>query len=196
MQFGFSRPVYVGATALAAMVTDTYYVIANLGDAQACLFSLDSEGQLTGKSLCAAHSLTNPNELEKLKKQHPRDGDLVTNEQVKGRVKVTRAFGHLDLKHREFDNPEQLDATLGFLPAKSPYTGPYLSHTPDVVSGTVAPNDRFLVLASHSLWQSTSMSEVQQILAEAKSPQEASDLISRKGTEGSTVIVVQLSTNS
>lgn len=175
LSFGFSKPVYVGATALAAVVSDTFYVAANLGDAQALMFYAASDGQLLSKSLCQVQSLKNPKELERLRQEHAKDPDLITNNRIKGRTRVTRAFGLLDLKSKEFDNPQGLDDSLGFLPAKVPYTGPYLSSTPEIISGKIESQDRFLVLGSSSFWESVKLSEASQVLLAASTPQEASE---------------------
>lgn len=201
LSFGFSKPVYVGATALAAVVSNTFYVAANLGDAQALLFYAGADGQLLSKSLCPVHSLSNPKEKERLRQAHPHDSDLIVNERVKGRVKVTRAFGHLDLKAKDFDNPQGLDPSLGFLPPKSPYTGPYLTHMPDIVTGEIGPQDRFIVLGSSAFWEVIRSAEASQVLITSSTPQEASEkllTLARSSAHSSTdlssltVIVIQL----
>lgn len=175
LSFGFSKPVYVGSTALVAVVSDTFYVAANLGDAQALLFSTAPDGQLQSKSLCPVHSLSNLKEKQRLRKEHPQDLDLISNKKIKGRVKVTRAFGHLDLKDKEFDNPQGLNSSFGFIRAKSPYTGPYLTHTPDIVVGEIGPQDKFIVLGSSTFWEVVNLAEVSQILVASSNPQEASE---------------------
>jgi pyruvate dehydrogenase phosphatase len=63
----------------------------------------------------------------------------------------SRSIGDFRLKHREF-NFHQFNRELGYRLPIPNYTGPYITHTPDVQVFELKKEDRFLVLATDGLW--------------------------------------------
>jgi pyruvate dehydrogenase phosphatase len=65
----------------------------------------------------------------------------------------SRSFGDLYLKHPEFNNPTGFTSIHGFRkPRIRDFTGPYITHKPDIVVVDKNPNDRYIILATDGLW--------------------------------------------
>lgn len=90
----------------------------------------------------------------------PKEKDIVhcrskTACYVKGGLMPTRSFGDFRLKHREF-NFHQFGQEYGFRRPIPFFTGPYISHEPDIQVFELTKQDRYLVLASDGLWDEIS----------------------------------------
>ena len=64
----------------------------------------------------------------------------------------TRAFGDLHLKHQEFNNPKNYPRYFGFKTRIEPWTGPYITHRPEIRVYDVTENTKGYILASDGLW--------------------------------------------
>jgi pyruvate dehydrogenase phosphatase len=88
----------------------------------------------------------------------------------------TRAFGDFHLKFEEFNNPENLGQVHGFNRSQiQRFTGPYVSHSPDIQTREIRAGDKFLILASDGLWDEMTEQEAAETIAEASSAQEAAE---------------------
>jgi pyruvate dehydrogenase phosphatase len=67
----------------------------------------------------------------------------------------TRSFGDFRLKQREF-NFHQFTQEYGFRRPIPTFTGPYITHEPDIQVFDLTKEDRYLVLASDGLWDEMS----------------------------------------
>jgi serine/threonine protein phosphatase PrpC len=87
--------VSVGSCVLVVLLHGTDLCILNLGDSRAVLASMPYaiNGTLKATQLTELHSLENPLEYQKLLADHPNDASVVMGDKVKGKLKVTRAFG-------------------------------------------------------------------------------------------------------
>ncbi|MCO5596731.1 hypothetical protein L7F22_050799 [Adiantum nelumboides] len=94
-------------------------------------------------------------EVIRIKSEHPEDEKSVFNERVKGRLKVTRAFGAGFLK-----SPRWNDALLEMFRVDYVGTAPYVTCIPAAHHHSLGPNDRFLVLSSDGLYQYLNNEEV------------------------------------
>lgn len=156
--------------------------MANSGDCQAVLVS-STDNHAKGENLCEIHSSNLDSEQRKLKKEHPGEKDIVVCKKptacyVKGRLMPTRSFGDLHLKSEEFNNPRGLTALHGFRKSQiQPFTGPYITHSPDIQIKPIHQTDRFLILASDGLWDEMNEQEASEIAYEATDPQQAADLL-------------------
>ena len=181
-KLGFSNVSTVGSCAIVAVVLNDRYIVANAGDCQAVLVSTSS-GAVTGQNICEIHSSNLPSEQERLAREHPGEEDIVrcrsaTACYVKSRLMPTRAFGDLHLKHEEFNNPNDYSSTFGFKRSRIPnFTGPYITHKPDIQVRDIKTGDKFLILASDGLWDEMTEQEAAEIAVKANDPQEAAQLL-------------------
>ncbi|OIT37644.1 PREDICTED: probable protein phosphatase 2C 4 [Nicotiana attenuata] len=111
--------------------------------------------KLTALQLSTDHSTSIEEEVIRIKNEHPDDNNCIVNDRVKGRLKVTRAFGAGFLK-----KPKLNDALLEMF--RNEYIGdaPYLSCKPSLRHHRLCPKDQFLVLSSDGLYQYLSNQEV------------------------------------
>ncbi|KAJ7533311.1 hypothetical protein O6H91_13G042700 [Diphasiastrum complanatum] len=105
--------------------------------------------------LTSDHSTNIEQEVLKLMMEHPDDDALIFNDRVKGRLKVTRAFGAGFLKKPKWNN-----ALLEMFRIDYVGTAPYISCTPALYHHKLGPQDRFLVLSSDGLYQYLTNEEV------------------------------------
>ncbi|KAF7804994.1 protein phosphatase 2C 32 [Senna tora] len=105
--------------------------------------------------LSTDHSTSIEEEVFRIKAEHPDDEQSISNDRVKGQLKVTRAFGAGFLKRPSFN-----EALLEMFRVDYLGTAPYLSCTPSVLHHRLSSSDRFLVLSSDGLYQYFSNEEV------------------------------------
>ncbi|KAJ4831305.1 hypothetical protein Tsubulata_039664 [Turnera subulata] len=94
-------------------------------------------------------------EIIRIKNEHPDDNQCIVNDRVKGRLKVTRAFGAGFLKQ-----PKLNDAMLEMFRNEYIGTAPYLSCSPSLCHHQLSPRDQFVVLSSDGLYQYLTNQEV------------------------------------
>ncbi|CAN6280345.1 unnamed protein product [Urochloa humidicola] len=175
-----------GACLLVALLRDDDVYVMNLGDSRAivaqrrdddddCMLGtmrvedigvgLENETMIHGYSavglealqLSTDHSTSIEEEVQRIKREHPDDDQCIVNDRVKGRLKVTRAFGAGYLKQAKLN-----DGLLEMF--RNEYIGhtPYISCTPSLCHHKLSPRDQFLVLSSDGLYQYLSNEEVVQ----------------------------------
>ncbi|GMH28813.1 hypothetical protein Nepgr_030656 [Nepenthes gracilis] len=113
------------------------------------------EMKLTALQLSTDHSTSIEEEVLRIRSEHPDDSQCIVNDRVKGRLKVTRAFGAGFLKQ-----PKLNDAVLEIFRNEFIGNVPYVSCTPAVCHYRLGPRDQFLVLSSDGLYQYLSNEEV------------------------------------
>ncbi|GLU05437.1 hypothetical protein SLE2022_225390 [Rubroshorea leprosula] len=111
--------------------------------------------RLTALQLSTDHSTSIEEEVTRIKNEHPDDSQCIVNDRVKGRLKVTRAFGAGFLKQ-----PKWNDALLEMFRNEYIGTAPYISCSPSLCHHRLCPRDQFLVLSSDGLYQYLSNQEV------------------------------------
>ncbi|KAG8382470.1 hypothetical protein BUALT_Bualt05G0080600 [Buddleja alternifolia] len=94
-------------------------------------------------------------EVVRIKNEHPDDSNCIVNDRVKGRLKVTRAFGAGFLKQQKLN-----DALLEMFRNEYIGTAPYISCSPSLRHHRLSPRDQFVVLSSDGLYQYLSNQEV------------------------------------
>ncbi|GJN03057.1 hypothetical protein PR202_ga20460 [Eleusine coracana subsp. coracana] len=153
--------VSVGSCVLVVLLHGTDLCILNLGDSRAVLASMPSaeKGTLKATQLTEIHSLENPLEYQKLIANHPNDSSVVMGTKIKGKLKVTRAFGVGYLKQKKFN-----DALMGILRVRNLCSPPYVYTNPHTLSHKVTDDDLFLVLGSDGLFDFFSNDEVVQLV--------------------------------
>ncbi|KAE8700959.1 Protein phosphatase 2C 32 [Hibiscus syriacus] len=105
--------------------------------------------------LSSDHCTSVEEEIIRIKAEHPDDDKAISNDRVKGQLKVTRAFGAGFLK-----KPACNEALLEMFQIDYVGNAPYLSCIPSVVHHRLSSSDRFLVLSSDGLYQYFSNEEV------------------------------------
>ncbi|XP_047077755.1 probable protein phosphatase 2C 26 [Lolium rigidum] len=162
-----------GACLLVALVRDDDVYVMNLGDSRAIVaqraddhhacgmrmddigVGLEIEARLDALQLSVDHSTSIQEEVQRIKLEHPDDDHCIVNDRVKGRLKVTRAFGAGYLKQAKLNN--------GLLEMfRNEYIGdaPYISCIPSLCHHKLTAKDQFLVLSSDGLYQYLSNEEV------------------------------------
>ncbi|KAK9067989.1 hypothetical protein SSX86_012100 [Deinandra increscens subsp. villosa] len=111
--------------------------------------------RLTALQLSTDHSTSIEEEVTRIKNEHPDDNHCIVNDRVKGRLKVTRAFGVGSLKQAKWN-----DSLLEMF--RNEYIGnaPYVSCVPSLRHHQLCQKDQFLVLSSDGLYQYFSNQEV------------------------------------
>ncbi|KAJ7952660.1 Protein phosphatase 2C [Quillaja saponaria] len=113
------------------------------------------EMRLVALQLSTDHSTSIEEEVIRIKNEHPDDSQCIVNDRVKGRLKVTRAFGAGFLKQ-----PKWNDVLLEMFRNDYIGTAPYISWSPSLRHHRLCPRDQFLILSSDGLYQYLSNQEV------------------------------------
>ncbi|KAJ7950327.1 Protein phosphatase 2C family protein, partial [Quillaja saponaria] len=109
---------------------------------------LDRFDNLTSLQLTMDHNTYVKEEVQRIKNEHPDDPSAVTNERVKGYLKVTRAFGAWFLKQ-----PKWNDALLEMFRIDYVGDSPYINCLPSLYHHKLSERDKFLILSSDGLYQ-------------------------------------------
>lgn len=141
--------VSVGSCVLTVLLHGKDLYILNLGDSRAVLATCDDSdsGPLKAIQLTEIHTVDNELEYKKLMDDHPDDPSPVFGGRVKGKLKLTRAFGVGYLKERKLN-----DALMGILRVRNLCSPPYVYTHPFTMSHKVSENDLFVVLGSDGLF--------------------------------------------
>ncbi|KAG6489729.1 probable protein phosphatase 2C 26 [Zingiber officinale] len=167
----------MGSCLLVVLMRDEDVYVMNVGDSRAIVAqyrpkgnanvrvggngeSLEIEGSnqelvLGALQLSVDHSTSIQKEVLRIRQEHPDDNKCIVNGRVKGKLKVTRAFGVGFLKQ-----PKWNDALLEMFRNDYVGTAPYISCTPSLCHYKLGANDQFLVLSSDGLYQYLSNEEV------------------------------------
>ncbi|RID40516.1 hypothetical protein BRARA_J00554 [Brassica rapa] len=103
---------------------------------------------LSAFQLTVDHSTDVEEEVERIRNEHSDDVSAVSNERVKGSLKVTRAFGAGFLKQPKWNN-----ALLEMFQIDYIGESPYISCLPSLYHHRLGSKDRFLILSSDGLYQ-------------------------------------------
>ncbi|KAL8150564.1 hypothetical protein V2J09_020372 [Rumex salicifolius] len=115
----------------------------------------DQLRKLTALQLSTDHSTSIEEEVLRINREHPDDNYCIVNDRVKGRLKVTRAFGAGFLKQAKFN-----DSLLEMFRNEFIGSAPYVSCIPSLCHYKLASRDQFLILSSDGLYQYLSNQEV------------------------------------
>ncbi|CBI29294.3 unnamed protein product, partial [Vitis vinifera] len=153
--------VSVGSCILVGLLHGNNFYVLNLGDSRAILATNETreDGKLKVIQLTETHSVDNEIEYRKLLDDHPEDPSPVINGRVKGKLKLTRAFGVGYLKKSKMN-----DMLMGILRVRNLCSPPYVYTHPFTMSHTVSEKDQFIVLGSDGLFDFFSNDEVVQLV--------------------------------
>lgn len=141
--------VSIGSCVLTVLLQGRDLYVLNLGDSRAVLATCDDtvNGQLQAVQLTETHTVDNASEYKKIVDDHPDDPSPIFGGRVKGKLKLTRAFGVGYLKKRKLN-----DALMGILRVRNLCSPPYVYTQPFTMSHEVSENDLFVVLGSDGLF--------------------------------------------
>ncbi|KAK1417862.1 hypothetical protein QVD17_26996 [Tagetes erecta] len=140
--------VSVGSCVLVGLIHGKDLYIMNLGDSRAVL-AMDDDGSkgLKAVQLTDSHTVDNEVERNQLLSEHPDDPTPIVHGKVKGKLKVTRAFGVGYLKKKVLN-----DALMGILRVRNLLSPPYVSVQPSLYMHEVSSSDHFVILGSDGLF--------------------------------------------
>ncbi|KAJ6695136.1 PROTEIN PHOSPHATASE 2C 39-RELATED [Salix koriyanagi] len=141
--------VSVGSCVLAILLYGDHIYIQNLGDSRAILATgtIQEEGVLKAIQLTETHTVDNLSECNKVLADHPDDPSPIIYGRVKGKLKLTRAFGVGYLKKSKMN-----DVLMGILRVRNLCSPPYVYNHPFTMSHKVSDKDQFVVLGSDGLF--------------------------------------------
>mmetsp|Transcript_30053 Transcript_30053/g.39546 ORF Transcript_30053/g.39546 Transcript_30053/m.39546 type:complete len:453 (-) Transcript_30053:509-1867(-) len=163
----------IGSCALLAYIDCGRVFVANAGDCRAVVGKRKGDGW-ESVALSSDHNVREPNEQLKLRRWHPAEENVFVCKRpgvcyVKGCLQPTRSFGDAYLKYPEFNGPPynrssgMTDRSRGrHIPP--PYTPPYITAQPEVVTYDLGHEDEFLILGTDGLWDFLSNEEAVEIV--------------------------------
>ncbi|OVA04301.1 Protein phosphatase 2C (PP2C)-like domain [Macleaya cordata] len=151
--------VSVGSCVLVVLIYDKDLYILNLGDSRAVLATyvvndMDETVELEAIQLSDIHSVDNEVEQNQLLSDHPDDPSTIVAGRVKGKLKLTRAFGVGYLKKRKMN-----EALMGILQVRNLLSPPYISTQPSLNVHRISKEDCFVVIGSDGLFDFISNDE-------------------------------------
>ncbi|SCW02051.1 LAFE_0E13080g1_1 [Lachancea fermentati] len=160
-------PAISGACALLTMYDSMNSTLkcAVTGDSRALLASVDENGQWTVQSLSIDQTGDNPEEVDRIRSEHPGEPNVIRNGRILGSLQPSRAFGDYRYKIKEIggktvaDLPGHMKVYFRREP-RDFLTPPYVTAEPVVTSAKVGQNSKFMVLASDGLFELLSNEDV------------------------------------
>eukprot|EP00249_Psilotum_nudum_P019013 c27063_g1_i1 orf=494-2260(+) len=151
----------VGSCVLVVLLHGQVLYTLNLGDSRAVLATGQERGGrdatkfLHAVQLTESHVLEEEKEKQRILAEHPDDPSTIVAGRVKGKLKLTRAFGAGYLKKAKLN-----DALMGILRVQDLFSPPYISSQPSLNMHKVSKFDRFMVIGSDGLFDFFSNQEV------------------------------------
>ncbi|XP_077218305.1 protein phosphatase 2C family protein isoform X2 [Tasmannia lanceolata] len=150
--------VSIGSCVLVVLLIGNDLYTLNLGDSRAVLASSEiiemGHDALEAIQLTDSHTVDNETERMQLIYDHPDDPSTIVAGRVKGKVKLTRAFGVGYLKKRKMN-----DVLMGILQVRNLLSPPYISTQPSLSVHRVSKCDRFVIVGSDGLFDFISNDE-------------------------------------
>lgn len=158
-----------GAVASIAYISANNLVLANTGDCQAVLGSINEDGTWAARKLGMEHTTENLVEVERVYSEHPasEQDTVIRMDRLLGQLMPLRAFGDFRFKWSRQVLDDWVNPVLGESVTSPHYkTPPYLTARPEIIKHTLAPKDKFLVIASDGLWDLLSPTQVVRLVGE------------------------------
>ncbi|XP_004487853.1 probable protein phosphatase 2C 40 [Cicer arietinum] len=145
--------VSIGSCVLLVLLHGNDLCTLNLGDSRAVLATCSAGNGMTGNErlksiqLTDSHNVDNEAERAQLLANHPDDPKTIVAGKVKGKLKVTRAFGVGYLKKKILN-----DALMGILRVSDLKSPPYVSTDPSLNVHKISTSDQFVIVGSDGLF--------------------------------------------
>lgn len=187
--------VSIGSCVLLLLLHGNDLYTLNLGDSRAVLATCSTDDRMNKNverlkaiQLTDSHTVDNEAERAKLLADHPDDPKVIIAGKVKGKLKVTRAFGVGYLKkvgimvfyfyiflinkfHKRFDllilfslQKNLNDALMGILRVSDLISPPYVSTQPSVNVHKISNSDQFVIVGSDGLFDFFSNDEAVELV--------------------------------
>ena len=135
--------------------------VACTGDSRAVLGRRSASGKWTATALSEDQTGSNPNEANRMRKEHPGEDGVIRNGRVLGGLEPTRAFGDAVYKWSSDTAWKLRESFFGRSPSPHLKTPPYVTAEPVITTTKVSPEKGdFLVLATDGLWEMLTNEEV------------------------------------
>ncbi|SCV05490.1 LANO_0H08636g1_1 [Lachancea nothofagi CBS 11611] len=176
-------PAISGSCALLTMFDSSNSCLkcAVTGDSRALLGIQDPDGQWSVKALSVDQTGDNPEEVERIRSEHPGEPGAVRNGRVLGSLQPSRAFGDYRYKVKELfgktvqDLPDHLKVYFRREP-RNFNSPPYVTAEPVITTTHVDSNSKFMVLASDGLFELLNNEEVMNLVVEWMNKERGSDI--------------------
>ncbi|KAK7292278.1 hypothetical protein RIF29_08056 [Crotalaria pallida] len=145
--------VSIGCCVLLVLLHGNDLYTLNLGDSRAVLATCSTggrkneSGRLKAIQLTDSHTVDNETERARVLANHPDDPKAIVAGKVKGKLKVTRAFGVGYLKKKILN-----DALMGILRVRDLISPPYVSTEPSLNVHKISSSDQFVIIGSDGLF--------------------------------------------
>ncbi|XP_020226627.1 probable protein phosphatase 2C 40 [Cajanus cajan] len=145
--------VSIGSCVLLVLLHGNDLYTLNLGDSRAVLATcttvdrMNKSERLKAIQLTDNHTVDNEVERARLLADHPDDPKIVIAGKVKGKLKVTRAFGVGYLKKKNLN-----EALMGILRVRDLKSPPYISTQPSLNVHRISSSDQFVIVGSDGLF--------------------------------------------
>ena len=168
---GFGKLARVGSCCLCSVVLDDKQYVANIGDSRGMLILKNSDDNgLTFQKLNSMQNANSKKVQKELKEKFPEEEDVIYHRDkeveeakyVKNRQQPSRSFGDLLLKHKEFNNPRNQPQELGYSPPLEKFTGPYITHVPEIRTFDLTKKSVGFLQASDGLWDEMNFKDAQE----------------------------------
>lgn len=153
--------VSIGSCVLIVLLHGEDLYSLNLGDSRAVLATEGDGADVYGSEklkaiqLTESHTVDDEGERTRVLCEHPDDPKTILSGKVKGKLKVTRAFGVGYLKKKNLN-----DALMGILRVQNLISPPYISTQPSLNVHRISNCDRFVIVGSDGLFDFFSNGEV------------------------------------
>mmetsp|Transcript_71213 Transcript_71213/g.82834 ORF Transcript_71213/g.82834 Transcript_71213/m.82834 type:complete len:423 (-) Transcript_71213:159-1427(-) len=165
---GFPAVARMGACGLVALVHNKRLYVANAGDCKAVLASTNEKGEVELTKLNQKFNANSKKEQQRLKSQFKENDIYICRKTgacyVKNILQPTRAFGDLELKYPEFNNPNNYGLDRGYQIPIENFKGPYITHEPDIKTFDIKPQDKYVILSSDGMWDELKKNDVSKIV--------------------------------
>ncbi|KAF4365095.1 hypothetical protein G4B88_018275 [Cannabis sativa] len=157
--------VSIGSCVLIVFLHGEDLYTLNLGDSRAVLATDCKDDDLNGSmklkaiQLTESHTVDEEDERNRVLCEHPDDPMTVVGGKVKGKLKVTRAFGVGYLKKKILN-----DALMGILRVQNLMSPPYVSTQPSLNVHRISKSDQFVIIGSDGLFDFFSNDEAVELV--------------------------------
>ena len=135
--------------------------VACTGDSRAVLGRRGSNGKWTATPLSTDQTGKNPEEVARLRKEHPGEDYVVANGRILGALEPSRAFGDASYKWSAKVQEQVKNFYFGRSMSPRLRSPPYVTAEPVVTTTKIEPqNHDFVVMATDGLWEMLTNEEV------------------------------------
>ena len=156
-------PALSGACALLSFYDSKSKLlrVACTGDSRAVLGRRGASGKWIATPLSEDQTGGTPSEMERLRKEHPGEDNVVRNGRILGGLEPSRAFGDSIYKWTKETQDRIKSNFFGRTPSQLLKTPPYVTAEPIVTTTKMEPEKGdFVVLATDGLWECLTNEEV------------------------------------